>query len=274
MNNAGHLMNGLSLHYYTVTGWSGSKGSALKFNNDDYYWTMGKCLEIEDVINKHCAIMDKKDPKKQIGLLVDEWGTWWDEEPGTIAGHLYQQNSMRDAFVAALSLNVFHRHTDRIRMANIAQVVNVLQSMILTDTKGTGHMVLTPTYHVFNMYKDFQEATYLPMDVKTDSMDVRDNRRIPLLSSSAARKADGTIVVSLANVSLDKEQKVNLSLDGIASKPKTVTGQILSCKSVADYNDFENPNRIVPTEFKGAKLTKQNVSVKIPAKSIAVIKIK
>jgi alpha-L-arabinofuranosidase len=124
------------------------------------------------------------------------------------------------------------------------------------------------------MYKDFQEATYLPMDVKTDSMSVRGNRTIPLLSTSAARTADGTIVVALANVSLDKEQKVNLSLDGIASKPKTVTGQILSCKSVADYNDFENPNRIVPTEFKDAKLSKQNVSVKIPAKSIAVIKIK
>ena len=274
MNNVGHRMNGISLHYYTVTGWSGSKGSATKFNNDDYYWTMGKCLEIEDVIKKHSAIMDQKDPKKQIGLLVDEWGTWWDEEPGTISGHLYQQNSMRDAFVAALTLNVFHRHTDRVRMANIAQVVNVLQSMILTDTKGTGHMVLTPTYHVFNMYKDFQEATYLLMDVKTDSMSVRGNRTIPLLSTSAARTADGTIVVALANVSLDKEQKVNLSLDGIASKPKTVTGQILSCKSVADYNDFENPNRIVPTEFKDAKLSKQNVSVKIPAKSIAVIKIK
>lgn len=112
------------------------------------------------------------------------------------------------------------------------------------------------------------------MDVKTDSMSVRGNRTIPLLSTSAARTADGTIVVALANVSLDKEQKVNLSLDGIASKPKTVTGKILSCKSVADYNDFENPNRIVPTEFKGAKLSKQNVSVKIPAKSIAVIKIK
>ena len=218
--------------------------------------------------------MDKKDPKKQIGLLVDEWGTWWDEEPGTIAGHLYQQNSMRDAFVAALSLNVFHRHTDRIRMANIAQVVNVLQSMILTDTKGTGHMVLTPTYHVFNMYKDFQEATYLPMDVKTDSMDVRDNRRIPLLSSSAARKADGTIVVSLANVSLDKEQNVELSLEGIAAKPKSVSGKILSCKAITDYNDFEHPDRVVPAEFNGAKLSKQTVTVKVPAKSIAVIRIK
>ena len=159
-------------------------------------------------------------------------------------------------------------------MTNIAQIANVLQSMILTDTKGTGHMVLTPTYHVFNMYKDFQEATYLPMDVKTDSMDVRDNRRIPLLSSSAARKADGTIIVSLANVSLDKEQNVELSLEGIAAKPKSVSGKILSCKAITDYNDFEHPDRVVPAEFKGAKLSKQTVTVKVPAKSIAVIRIK
>ena len=223
--------------------------------------------------------MDKADPKKQIGLLVDEWGTWWDEEPGTIKGHLYQQNCMRDAFVAALSLNVFHRHADRIKMANIAQVVNVLQSMILTDTKGTGHMVLTPTYHVFNMYKDFQEATYLPMDVKCDSMDVRgddhakDGRKIPLVSTSAAKKADGTIVVALANVSLDKAQQVEFNLDGAAA-PKTVTGQILSCNKVSDYNDFAHPDVVKPAVFKDAKVKKNTLKVKIPAKSIVVLKIK
>ena len=129
MDKIGNRMQGVSLHYYTCSGWEGSKGSATKFNNDQYYWALGKCLEIEEVIKKHKAIMDEKDPKHEVGLLVDEWGTWWDEEPGTIAGHLYQQNALRDAFVAALSLNVFHRHTDRVKMANIAQVVNVLQSM-------------------------------------------------------------------------------------------------------------------------------------------------
>ena len=130
MKNVGGRMDGISLHYYTVTGWSGSKGSATDFNKDDYYWTMGKCLEIEDVVRKHIQIMDKYDPQKKIALMVDEWGTWWDEEPGTINGHLYQQNTMRDAFVAALTLNVFHKYTDRVKMTNIAQIVNVLQSMI------------------------------------------------------------------------------------------------------------------------------------------------
>ena len=280
MERVGQRMNGLSLHYYTVAGWTGSKGSATKFDNNDFYWTMGKCLGIEDVINRHEAIMDKVDPKKEVGLMVDEWGTWWDEEPGTIHGHLYQQNSMRDAFVAALSLHVFHRHCDRIRMANIAQVVNVLQSMILTDTKGTGHMVLTPTYHVFHMYRDFQEATYLPINMKCDSMEVRGDshapqgRKIPLVSISSAQKSDGTIVVSLANISLDRDQNVELNLQGMPSNGKSITGEILTCKNITDYNDFEHPQNILPKDFKGAKISKKALKVKIPAKSIVVLKIK
>lgn len=270
MNNVGHRMNGLSLHYYTVTGWNGSKGSATKYNKDDFYWTMGKCLEIEDVIKKHCAIMDEKDPKKQIGLLVDEWGTWWDEEPGTTRGHLYQQNTMRDAFVAALTLNVFHRHTDRIKMANIAQVVNVLQSMILTNDKGG--MVLTPTYHVFEMYKGFQNATYLPTSVETKTMTVRDNRTVPVISSSAAKEKDGTIIISLTNVDLDKSHDVTMNLDG--GKLKTVKGRILTSKDITDYNDFSHPTTVAPVAFKGAKLKQSTLKVNIPAKSIVVLEVK
>ena len=272
MNNVGHRMHGLSLHYYTVTGWTGSKGSATNFDKDQYYWTIGKCLEIEDVIKKHKKIMDDKDPKKRIGLLVDEWGTWWDEEPGTIRGHLYQQNALRDAFVAALSLNVFHRHTDRVRMANIAQIVNVLQSMILTDHKGTGHMVLTPTYHVFDMYKGFQEATYLPMDVTVDSMKVRNNRIVPLVNTSAAKQTDGSIIISLSNIDVDKAHEMTINLNGY--KAKEVTGRILTSKEVTDYNDFENPNKVSPVEFKGAKLKKNVLTVKLPAKSIVVLNVK
>jgi alpha-N-arabinofuranosidase len=281
MDRIGHRMNGVSLHYYTVSGWDGSKGSAINFDNDQYYWTLGKCLEIEEVIKKHKEIMDKKDPKKQIGLLVDEWGTWWDEEPGTIKGHLYQQNALRDAFVAALSLNVFHRHTDRVRMANIAQVVNVLQSMILTDQKGTGHMVLTPTYHVFQMYTPFQEATYLPLDIESETIRVRHDmnkpmtddsyRSLPLVSASAAKTATGAIVLSLTNVSLDKDQELDVNLDGY--KAKQVTGRILTAKNVADYNDFEHPDKVAPIDFKGAKIKQNRLTVKLPAKSIVVLTI-
>ncbi|MCH3980934.1 MAG: alpha-N-arabinofuranosidase [Prevotella sp.] len=277
MKNVGQRMSGISLHYYTVAGWNGSKGSATHFNPDDYYWTLGKCLGIEDVIKKHCAIMDEYDPKKQVGLLVDEWGTWWDEEPGTVKGHLYQQNSMRDAMVAALTLNVFHKHTDRIRMCNIAQIVNVLQSMILTDTKGQGHMVLTPTYYVFKMYKGFQDATYLPVDLRCDSIQAHGDqhatsRKVPMVSTSAAKQTDGSIVVSLVNTNLDKEKVVNCTIDGATMK--TVTGTILTCKDIKDYNDFDHPSTVKPGLFKDASLKRNSLKVKIPAKSIVILTLK
>ena len=272
MDNVGNRMDGLSLHYYTVKGWSGSKGSATKFLNDEYYWTIGKCLEIEDVIKKHCSIIDKRDPQKKIGLLVDEWGTWWDEEPGTIRGHLYQQNTMRDAFVAALTLNIFHRHVDRVKMANIAQVVNVLQSMILTDMKDNGHMVLTPTYHVFRMYQPFQDAAALPLEISCDSIKVRENQTIPTIFSSAAKTKDNSIVVSLANISLDKTQDIDIVSD--LSTINNITGEILKCKNISDYNDFEHPQTITPHVFKDMKIKKNIIKIKIPAKSIVVLNIK
>ena len=250
-------------------------GSATKFDTDQYYWALGKCLEIEEVIKKHKAIMDEADPEGKIGLLVDEWGTWWDEEPGTVPGHLYQQNALRDAFVASLSLDVFHKYTDRVKMANIAQVVNVLQSMILTDQVGTGHMVLTPTYHVFEMYTPFQEATYLPLDLESEVMQVskayfkekegaRDAgyRPCPQLSGSAAKTKDGSIVLALTNVSLDKGQTVEFNIDGF--KAKTVSGRILTSKKADDYNDFVNPDVVAHGVL----------TVKIPAKSLIVLELK
>lgn len=266
MKNVGGRMNGLSLHYYTVTGWNGSKGSATDFNKDDYYWTIGKCLEIEDVIQKHIAIMDKYDPRKQVSLLVDEWGTWWDTEPGTNPGHLFQQNTMRDAFVASLTLDVFHKYTDRISMTNIAQIVNVLQSMILTKDK---QMVLTPTYYVFDMYKVHQEATHLPLKMVCDNKKVRDNREIPMISATASRNKDGVIHISLSNIDMDNEQEVSLSLEGVA--PKGVSGQMLAAKTINDCNTFDKPNTLKLVSFKGAKVKDGVITVKLPAKSIVTL---
>ena len=229
--------------------------------------------------------MDEKDPKNEVGLLVDEWGTWWDEEPGTISGHLYQQNALRDAFVASLSLNVFHKYTDRVKMANIAQIVNVLQSMILTDQEGTGHMVLTPTYHVFKMYTPFQEATYLPVDLPTETIQVSKAyfkekegakdagyRPCPMLSASAAKTTDGSLVLAITNVSLDKDQTIDFQLAGYQAK--TVSGEILTSKKVDDFNDFQHPEVVSPKAFKDAKLKGNTLTVQVPAKSIVVLNIK
>lgn len=268
MKNVGGRMDGLSLHYYTVAGWSGSKGSATDFNKDDYYWTMGKCLEIEPVLQKHIAIMDTYDPQKKIGLMVDEWGTWWDEEPGTIQGHLYQQNTMRDAFVAALTLNIFHKYTDRIQMTNIAQIVNVLQSMILTKDK---QMLLTPTYHVFEMYKVHQDATFLPMDLICDHVKVRDGREVPMVSASASRDAQGAIHISLANVDVENPQYLTIDLQGIQARK--VSGRILTSGSINDHNTFDQPDKVRPAAFKAAKITNGKLEVALPARSIVVLEV-
>jgi alpha-N-arabinofuranosidase len=268
MENVGHRMDGLSLHYYTVADWN-HKGSATNFSNDDYYWTLGKCLEIESVIQQHAEIMNKYDPEKKVGLLVDEWGTWWDEEPGTISGHLYQQNTLRDAFVAALTLDVFHKYTDRVKMTNIAQIANVLQSMILT--KGD-KMILTPTYHVFRMYNVHQDATFLPLDIDCTTRSVRDNRQVPTISATASRDANGLVHISMANIDLNEDAEISINLGSL--KASTVTGTILSSANISDYNSFENPNHVVPTTFTGAKLSKGTLKVKMPAKSIVTLELK
>ncbi len=268
MKQVGHRMHGLSLHYYTVSGWSGSKGAATQFTDEDFYWTMGKCLEIETVIQKHIAIMNKYDKQRRIGLLVDEWGTWWDEEPGTVRGHLYQQNTLRDAMVAALTLNVFHQYTERIKMANIAQMVNVLQSMILTKGK---EMVLTPTYHVFKMYQVHQDAVNLPLDIWCEKRLVRDNREVPMVSASASRDSEGRIHISLANIDLDQSQTVQISLEGL--NPKQVKGEMLTASDIQAYNSFEQPDAVKPQPFNGAKVKKGQLHLTLPAKSIVVLEV-
>ncbi|MDR0988540.1 MAG: alpha-N-arabinofuranosidase [Prevotellaceae bacterium] len=267
MQQVGSRMQGLSLHYYTVAGWHGSKGAATRFSTKDYYWTIGKCREIEEVIRRHCAIMDQYDPKKRIALMLDEWGTWWDEEEGTVRGHLYQQNSMRDAFVASTTLDIFHKFTDRLKMANIAQIVNVLQSMILTNPQGG--MVLTPTYYVFKMYNVHQDATYLPLDISCTQMPVRDGRTVPLLSATASKDQAGKIHLSLSNIDATEEQLISVNLSGM--RVKSVSGEVLTSANLTDHNTFEQPDAVKPAVFNGAKLAKETLTVKMPPASIVTL---
>ena len=271
MQHIGQRMQGLSVHYYTVRDWT-HKGKATAFSSDEYYLTLQKCLDVETVVSRHCAIMDSLDAERKIALMVDEWGTWWDEEPGTVAGHLYQQNSLRDAMVASLMLNVFHKYTGRVRMCNIAQVVNVLQSMILTDQQGTGHMVLTPTYHVFEMYKPFQAATFLPSDISCASVTTTDGKSVPLLSASAARSTDGRLVVALTNVSLTQPLRVAVRLEGAACRQ--ADGRLLTAADAQSFNAFDHPDTVSPRPFSDYKLTGGTLTATLPAKSIVVMMLK
>ena len=271
MNNVRSNISGLSLHYYTVMNW-GHKGSATDFNEDEYYDILGKAVEIEEVLHNHEAIMDLYDPNRRIDLLLDEWGTWFDVEPGTNPGHLYQQNSMRDAMVAAMSLNIFNKHTARLKMANIAQMVNVLQAMILT--KGS-EIVLTPTYHVFRMYNVHQDATSVPVTMPSDSLESKSGRLFPTLSVSAS-KSDA-LHVSLANPSVDESKTVELEFDAL--KPAVVSGEILCGKgkgieAVKSHNEFGGKTAVSPVPFKDFKMSGRTLKVTLPPASVVVLEVR
>src|SRR5688572_27073681 len=213
MKNAVRQMGAYSLHYYTLP--SGSfetpkKGPALTFNEADWIVTLKQTLKIDEMIRKHVAIMDKYDPGKKIGLYVDEWGSWYDVEEGTNPGFLFQQNTLRDAVLAGLNLNVFHAHAERVRMTNIAQMINVLQAMILTDKE---KMLLTPTYHVFATYLPFQDSTSLPTELATPEYK-HGEVSIPAVSVSAARTTDGRIAVALVNTNPGQGARVTVKIAG------------------------------------------------------------
>lgn len=212
--------------------------------------------------------MDKYDPNKKVALVVDEWGGWYDVEPGTNPGFLFQQNTIRDAVLAGATLNIFHKHSDRVRMANLAQTVNVLQAVILTDEE---KMILTPTYHVMEMYNVHQDATYLPLDITTGSY-VVDGEQLPALSASASKDATGAVHISLVNIDAKAQQVLTIDLRG--GKFTSVTGKILTSANLQDYNTFQKPEQIKPAIFKGASLKDGVLKVTLPKHSVVVLEVK
>jgi alpha-N-arabinofuranosidase len=223
---------------------------------------------MDELITKHTAIMDKYDPAKKVSFCVDEWGAWYDVEPGTNPGFLYQQNTLRDAILCAATINIFHKHSDRVRLANIAQMVNVLQSIVLTkDDK----ILLTPTYHIYDMYKVHQDAANLPVEILSPNYTFG-TESVPALSVSASKDAQGAVHVSIVN--MDPKNDIETSCNLVGALGKTVTGQILTAPDVKAYNTFENPNNVVLVAFNGAKLVKGVLQLKMPAKSVVTIEIK
>ena len=267
MKNAGNHVQGVSLHYYTLPGNWDKKGSSTNFKENEWFTVLKKTLMMDTIINKHLAVMDKYDKNKKVGLMVDEWGTWYDVEPGTNPGFLYQQNTMRDALVAAINLNIFHAHADRVKMTNIAQVINVLQSMILTRKE---QMVLTPTYHVFRMFKVHQNATLIPVSLECGNYTLG-NESIPAISASTSKDASGKIHVSLANLDPNKENQIAIDLGAII--PASVTAEILTSKEMNDVNNFDTAQKVVPAKFDKIKTTGNKLQLTMPSKSVVVIEI-
>jgi alpha-L-arabinofuranosidase len=262
-----NLLEGIALHHYAVIDWN-KKSSATAFSEQEYFTSMQRALLMEELINKHTAIMDKYDPKKKIALVVDEWGGWYNVEPGTNPAFLFQQNTMRDAMIAGVTLNIFNNHCDRVRMANLAQTVNVLQAVVLTNDK---KLILTPTYYVMKMYNVHQDATQLPIAVESASYQLGDEK-LPAVSASASIDSSGLTHVSLVNIDYSKPATITVTLDG--KKYSSVNGTILSSSKMQDYNSFDSPNKIKPQPFNGASLKGDKLSVTLPAGSVVVLEMK
>jgi alpha-N-arabinofuranosidase len=265
MRDAGRSFNAIGLHYYTITNNWAKKGSATAFEEAEYAKTIQATLRMDGIIAKHAAIMDKYDPNKRVWLAVDEWGTWYDVEPGTNPGFLYQQNTMRDALVAALNFNIFVKHADRVKLANIAQMVNVLQAMILTKDE---KMVLTPTYHAFEMFKAFQDGTAVPVELQSPWYN-RDASTMPAVSASAVRDKDGRLHIALVNVDPNHEVTVATKLSGVAVA--SVKGRVLTGPAINSHNTFEQPEVVKPVSFTGATVEGSALRVALPAKSVVML---
>ena len=286
MSQAANRMQGLSLHYYTRPGVQGGSRAATVFDENDYYALIRNTIRMEELVTRHSTIMDQYDPAKRIGFVVDEWGTWYTVEPGTNPGFLYQQNTVRDAIVAGINLNIFNNHSDRVHMAQIAQTVNVLQAVILTDEE---KMLLTPTYWVFHMMQVHQEATMLPIHLTSNKIELpaalnttpaaggggrqgqAGGNTIDAVSASASRDASGKVHITLVNCDLNNAQTVECDLGNFAAK--RVTGKVLTSAKIQDHNTFDKPNTVTVKDFSGARINGKTLSVQLPSKSVVQLEL-
>jgi alpha-L-arabinofuranosidase len=260
-------VDGVSLHGYTIPNSWEKKGPSAGFGEDEYAKGIKATLKMKDWIARQSAIMDKYDPDKKVGLYVDEWGIWTDPDPGTNPGFLKQQNTLRDAILAALNLNLFMRNADRVRGANIAQMINVLQAMVLTDGP---KMVLTPTYHVYRMYVPFHDATLVPVSFEPGTYAYRDIR-LPQVDAVAARDSSGRLWLAMVNVDANRPASVAASFAGIAAR--SATGDLLTATTVDAHNSFDRPGAVAPRPFAG-RASGGLIRFDLPPKSIAVVQVR
>ncbi len=262
-----NMLGGVAMHHYSVIEWN-KKGPATNFTEEQYFTIMKQAIKMDSLVTNHAAVMDKYDPEQKVALVVDEWGGWYDVEAGTNPGFLYQQNTIRDAMIAGVTLNIFNNHANRVRMANLAQCVNVLQAVILTNKE---KMILTPTYHVMEMYNVHQDATMLPLTVKGNDY-IFDGKKLPSVSASASKDSLGVIHISLVNIDPSHAQKITLDIGG--EKFTSATGRILTSKKLQDYNSFTEPDKIKPVLFKDVTISKDVLTVLLPPTSVVVLTIK
>ncbi|MBL7698988.1 MAG: alpha-N-arabinofuranosidase [Chitinophagaceae bacterium] len=261
-----NMLGGVALHHYSVISWE-KKGPSVEFDEETYFRTMKEAWKMDSLVIKHSAIMDKYDPQKNIALVVDEWGGWYDVEKGTNPGFLFQQNTMRDAMIAGITLNILNNHSDRVRMANLAQTVNVLQAVILTEKE---KMILTPTYHVMEMYKVHQDAKRMKVNFKSPDYTFG-SEKLPAVSVSASTDSTGKMHISITNIDAKIEQAMTINVNG--SRYSKVAGRILKSPRLQDHNSFNDPEKVQPVAFTGVRLNGDNMTLKIPPFSVVVLEL-
>ncbi len=261
------IYQAISFHYYTVPGPWEHKGSATEFDTEEYYRTLHQAQRLRGILAGHAAVMDAYDPERSVGLVLDEWGTWFDVEPGTNPGFLFQQNTLRDALVAGVHFDAFHDHAERLVMANIAQTVNVLQAMILTDGDA---MVLTPTYHVFAMNQGHHDASRLPLALLEVPSRGEGEARVELVSGSASRKGS-SVLVSLTNLDADGPVTVALDLHGAAVTDPV--GQVLAASDLRDHNTPDAPDKVRPAPLTDVRLEDGILTVQLPPHAFATVRL-
>lgn len=259
-----NLLSGVALHHYSTVQWT-KKGDAVDFNEEQYFKTMKSALWMDELVTKHAAIMDKYDPDHRVDMVVDEWGGWYNVQKGTNPGFLYQQNTMRDAMIAGATLNIFNNHADRVKMANLAQTVNVLQAVILT--KGE-KLILTPTYYVMKMYAVHQDAKLLPLDFESPEY-TYNGESLPAVSASASKANNGMVHMSIVNIDAHKENTVEINCEDLGVKDFTAT--IITSDKLQDFNSFDNPDKIGIDNFKKFKFKKGKLTVTIPPFSVIML---
>lgn len=261
-----NLIEAVALHSYSVIDW-GNKGPAADFSEKQYFQTMQRAHMMDEYITKHVAIMDEYDPERKIDLIVDEWGGWYNVEPETNPGFLYQQNTIRDAMIAGMTLNIFNNHAQRVTMANLAQAVNVLQAVILTEGE---KLILTPTYHVMKMYAVHQDAMLIPLNFKTPQFSF-EGQSLPALSVSASQNTSGDIHISLVNIDSQKAHAVSIPLEDI--KYNKVSIEAIHSPEIQDHNTFDAPHKVGIKMFTEYYIKKDQLQLEIPAHSVLLVKI-
>ena len=266
MKNIPHnMLDGVAVHHYSVLSWQ-DKGPSIDFTEAQYFKTMEEAWKMEEFVTKHATVMDKYDPAKKIAMIVDEWGGWYETDKEG-KGALYQQSTMRDAMIAGVTLNTFNNHADRVRGANLAQIVNVLQSVILTNEE---KMLLTPTYHVMKMYNVHQDALLVPINIESPMYEYQ-GKKLTAVSASASKDTSGALNISLTNIDFTKPHEVTINLRGESFNK--ITGQILTAAKINDFNSFEQPNKITIKDFSAAKLENSTLKLSIPAYSLVQLKV-